>query len=443
MCVRVCTNFSRRARFLFPFSLSLSFFFFLLLTVHGINMPKMRFYTTLLSLHRGISSSAAHPLGNLKRSPSCGTVKSITHFVSTTLVNKPPVSSSALGYSSSSSCSSHYRNYTSTRFYSMTTQPRLLTVGVGAVGAIYSWRLSKSCNVTAVCRSNYEAVKKDGFDIDSAKFGKDVFRPDQVARTVSECVTAEPFDYILVTLKALPECYNVADIIAPAVSKDTTIVLIQNGLGVEEPITERFPDNPIVSIVAYIGTSQMEPGKIKMVGKESLVVGKYLGAKRDSDKQRAEFIELLKKGDCDVQIVEDVEKVRWQKLFWNAAFSPVCAMTGMNTTELLANQEAMSVVKKVMGEVIDASIANGYQFNHDEQMHAMISRTEATATNYKPSMQLDKERNSPMEIEVILGTPLRRAKAKGLSVPNLELIHSLCSATNALIMQQQSKKSQL
>lgn len=52
-------------------------------------------------------------------------------------------------------------------------------VGTGAVGAIYSWRLSKTCNVTAVCRSNYETVKNDGFDIDSAKFGKDIFRPDQ------------------------------------------------------------------------------------------------------------------------------------------------------------------------------------------------------------------------------------------------------------------------
>jgi hypothetical protein len=48
--------------------------------------------------------------------------------------------------------------------------------------------------------------------------------------------------------------------------------------------------------------------------------------------------------------------------------------------------------------------------------------------------QLDKERNSPMEIEVILGVPLKRAKAKGLSVPHLEFMHSLCSATNALIL---------
>jgi 2-dehydropantoate 2-reductase len=39
-----------------------------------------------------------------------------------------------------------------------------------------------------------------------------------------------------------------------------------------------------------------------------------------------------------------------------------------------------------------------------------------------------------MEIEVILGVPLKRAKAKGLNVPHLEFMHSLCSATNALIL---------
>ncbi|KAI8073449.1 2-dehydropantoate 2-reductase [Gilbertella persicaria] len=321
----------------------------------------------------------------------------------------------------------------------MSSQPRILNVGTGAVGAIYSWRLAKSCLVTTVCRSNYEIIRQHGFQIDSAKFGKDIFRPHKVVRHVSECVSEEPYDYILVTMKALPECYNVADIIAPAVSEKTTIVLIQNGLGVEEPIIERFPNNPIVSIVAYIGTSQTGLGQIKMVGKESLVVGKYHAAKTDSDKQREALIELFKKGDVDVQVVDDVERVRWQKLFWNAAFSPVCAMTGMNTTECLNNPEAMKSVKKVMGEVIDAAIANGYDFNHDEQMNIMISRTEATAQNYKPSMQLDKERSSPMEIEVILGTPLKRAKAKGLNVPFLESIHALCSAANAHIMNQNKK----
>ena len=50
-------------------------------------------------------------------------------------------------------------------------------VGTGAVGSIYSWRLSQSCQVTTVCRSNYETVKKNGFIMESAKFGLDIFRP--------------------------------------------------------------------------------------------------------------------------------------------------------------------------------------------------------------------------------------------------------------------------
>ncbi|RCH81650.1 hypothetical protein CU097_002872 [Rhizopus azygosporus] len=326
------------------------------------------------------------------------------------------------------------------RFYSMSAAPRILTVGTGAVGAIYSWRLGQSSEITAVCRSNYQAVKDNGFDIESVKFGKDVFRPHDVVRNVSECVTSKPFDYVLVTLKALPEVYNVADIIAPAIKdKNTAIVLIQNGLGVEEPIVERFPDNPLISVVAYIGTSQHEPGKIKMLGSESLIVGNYSKAKSSSETQRASFIELLKKGGVDVRVVDDIEQYRWQKLFWNASFSPVCTITGMNTSEVLESKEAMSAVKSLMDEVISAANAEGYSFDKEQQMKEMISTTKATAKNYKPSMQLDRERDSPMEIAVILGTPLKRAKERGLSVPHLEMMYSICSATNQHIIHSMSK----
>ncbi|KAI8098884.1 2-dehydropantoate 2-reductase [Halteromyces radiatus] len=330
------------------------------------------------------------------------------------------------------------------RTYS-TMSPSVLTVGTGAIGAIYSWRLSKSAQVTTVCRSNYSVVNDNGFSINSVKFGQENFKPHHVVKTVSEAVEANngaPFDYVLVTMKALPEVYNVADIIAPAVTPgQTTIVLIQNGLGVEEPIVENFPDNPLVSIVAYIGTSQTSPGHISMVGKESLAVGTYLPSKVDSSIQKQSFIDLLLQGGVDAMALDDIERIRWQKLFWNASFSPVCALTGMNTSELLANKEALTSVKSVMKEVILAANAMGYDFDVDEQVKDMIERTEATAMNYKPSMQLDLERKQPMEVEVILGTPLRRAKAKGLHVPHLELMHDLLSATNAKTMI--DRKSQL
>ncbi|CDH51152.1 2-dehydropantoate 2-reductase [Lichtheimia corymbifera JMRC:FSU:9682] len=317
------------------------------------------------------------------------------------------------------------------------TLPRILTVGTGAVGAIYSWRLAQACHVTTVCRSNFEAVRQHGFNIDSKKFGQETFMPNQVVRQVPKAPEDQPYDYVLVTLKALPEVYNVADIIAPAVTKGkTTVVLIQNGLGVEEPIVERFPDTPIVSVVAYIGTSQTSLGKIQMVGGETLVVGNYKPSPVDANSKIDSFVKLLEKGGCTVNRVDDVERVRWQKLFWNGTFSPVCAISRMDTTEILNCQPAMDTVKGLMSELVEVAKAAGYDFDSEEQVKTMMERTRATAMDYKPSMLLDVEHGRPMEVGVILGSPLKRAKALGVKVPKLEMVHNLCYSMNVHTLNQ-------
>lgn len=56
-----------------------------------------------------------------------------------------------------------------------------------------------------------------------------------VVRTVEEAKAFGPFDFIVVTLKALLDVYDTGEIIAPAVEEGkTTIVLIQNGFGKRE-----------------------------------------------------------------------------------------------------------------------------------------------------------------------------------------------------------------
>jgi ketopantoate reductase len=44
---------------------------------------------------------------------------------------------------------------------------------------------------------------------------------------------------------------------------------------------------------------------------------------------------------------------------------------------------------------------------------------------YKPSMQVDVEKGNPMELEAILGNPIRIAKSLGVQVPLLSLIYHL------------------
>ena len=143
--------------------------------------------------------------------------------------------------------------------------PKVLVHGSGAIGAIYIYILQQSgCTVTAVCRSNYSAVKANGFTIDSDKFGKNIkVRPDHVVQSPAEAASQGlgPFDYIIVSTKALPgQKLSTPEIIRPAVTEgETTIVLIQNGIGIEDEYAAAFPKNILISCVVYLPTTQISP----------------------------------------------------------------------------------------------------------------------------------------------------------------------------------------
>lgn len=133
------------------------------------------------------------------------------------------------------------------------SKSRVLLVGSGGVGTMASYALETGgqVEVTSVLRSNYDAVKKDGFRIDSLEHGNGItgFRPTSIVRQVPNVSKEglQQFDYIILTTKNIPDVPpTVADIIEPAVTpKTTSIVLLQNGLSIEKPIIERFPDNVV------------------------------------------------------------------------------------------------------------------------------------------------------------------------------------------------------
>ena len=58
----------------------------------------------------------------------------------------------------------------------------------------------------------------------------------------------QTFDFIVCTNKAVDQASTAADI-APGVGENTTIVIIQNGVGNEDAFRERFPSVTIISCV--------------------------------------------------------------------------------------------------------------------------------------------------------------------------------------------------
>jgi ketopantoate reductase len=78
----------------------------------------------------------------------------------------------------------------------MTGKAKVLLIGSGGVGTMAAYALESGgkAAVTAVLRSNYDAVNKNGFDIDSIEHGSDIkgFRPTNSTFLSS---TARDFTY--------------------------------------------------------------------------------------------------------------------------------------------------------------------------------------------------------------------------------------------------------
>jgi 2-dehydropantoate 2-reductase len=295
----------------------------------------------------------------------------------------------------------------------------ILIVGAGAVGALFGSALARQgARVSVVCRSDYDAVSRDGYDIRSPVFGDHRFRPERVYREVAEC--REPPDYLVLTSKVLDDVDRAA-LIRPAVGPRTVIVLIQNGVDIEAPIAAAFPENELLSSLAFVAVGRSAPGRINHLSLGSLILGRYPAGVTPAAQALAAAFEA---GKVPCKLTENVVGARWQKAVWNAVFNPISILGGVLDTDAMLRTEAeVAFARRAMQEVCDVAQAAGHP-QSPALIEQMIATTRAMPA-YKTSMALDYENGRPMEIEAIIGNTVRVGRKVGVATPNLDAIYAL------------------
>ena len=309
--------------------------------------------------------------------------------------------------------------------------PRILVVGTGAVGGFYGGKLAQAgARVATLCRSDYEAVKSEGIRVTST-YGNFHFIPEKVIRHLKEY--GSPPDYLLVGLKVLPEI-NTAEVIKEAVGPDTAVILLQNGVEIEEPVARAFPNNQIISGLAFICVTRTDPGHIVHVDFGRLVIGLFPAGKSEKADQLAG---LFKDSGVPCTVSEDVVTDRWRKLVWNAPFNPISVLAGgADTKTMVENPESLELARQVMEEVCRIAEAVG----HPLPAGVVKENIEGTRrmSPYKSSMLVDFEAARPMEVEAILGNGIRAAKRHNLAVPYMESLYGLLKLVDKKIRSQGS-----
>jgi 2-dehydropantoate 2-reductase len=313
--------------------------------------------------------------------------------------------------------------------------PRILVFGSGSVGVLYSFILHKAgAHVVCVCRSNSSIARLHGFTIKSTIFGQHSFKPT-VVRSVEEALSldSQPFDFVLVCTKAIPENQvSVATALLPAMtSESTSLVIIQNGLGVETEFAKLSFPGAIISGVTYSPTSNIAPGVYSHTETQRLSIGCYPAAEHLKHKGKlASLSALLEAGGSNVTICEDVQIERWKKLIGNTTWNPICALSRCRDLELLNSSSlATSFVRRAMEEVVAVAAASGYAaIITKEAVDTQLLRSAArTLPGVEPSMMADMRLGNKLEVEAIIGEVVSTARSLGVDTPRLETMYVLLS----------------
>ncbi|KAF2766077.1 2-dehydropantoate 2-reductase [Teratosphaeria nubilosa] len=312
----------------------------------------------------------------------------------------------------------------------------ILLVGGGAIGSFFASRLAQAPNtvVSAICRSNYQAVKITGFKITSPKFGDYVFRPDGLFNSPAEArQSGTRWDLLLVATKALGS--EDSKLLDGLVSEGTTIAIIQNGIGVEEPYMTRFPHTPIVTATTVASVAQLEPGQIKHYRLTRISVGPYAPhdqAKSSKAMQSAtHFVSLLQASgltDAELHDHSTMQFVRWHKLATNAGMNPSSVLAGGLENHEMCNDpdfsahligvmhEVLHAAEKVLGRPMPPGLPTPQE---------VVRSTGRLGKGSSPSMRRDWEGGRPVELEAILGNPVRIARKVGVEMPRVQTLYAL------------------
>ena len=326
----------------------------------------------------------------------------------------------------------------------------ILIFGAGAIGAFYGSRLALNhdVSVSVLCRSNYQAVKANGFSIKSPNFGDYKWRPTRTFANPSEARQAGvSWDYVIVSTKALPDISDDSELIEGLIGPKTAIVLIQNGIGIEEPYARRFPKAIILSAVTITSAAQPEHGLIQHHRFTRINSGAF---PKDHDRAISAnntFVELLTNAginDASAYSAQKLQMLRWHKVATNAAFNPSSVLsyetdnpTMVQDTDMYEHmkgviEEVLNVATRLTGSQLPAGLPTAAQILDSAKMSPKGSY---------PSMLADWRGRKKMELEVILGNPIRMARAKGIPTPRLQTMYALLK--RAQVTTEQNLKSSL
>ncbi|MBR1977572.1 ketopantoate reductase family protein [bacterium] len=290
----------------------------------------------------------------------------------------------------------------------------VLIVGLGAIGSIYAKIFKDSARVNLeilVDDTRLARYQKEGRIINSTRYDFSYITPDKKnfkADLIIISTKNSGFDFAL---------NNISNFIY----QDTVILSLLNGIESEEKLKEKYLDANIIKSF-YVGAASMREGNSITYHNIGDIV---LGAENKNEEAAlGKIINLFAKHNIPYKISNNINYEFWKKLMLNVGVNQVSGAYRANYGKIKNSPELLSIIKKLMKEVIKISYALGVNLK-EEELESAFDVIMKQNNNAQTSMLQDVLSGNKTEVELFAGTIIKLGKKHNIKTPENEKIYKM------------------
>jgi 2-dehydropantoate 2-reductase len=328
--------------------------------------------------------------------------------------------------------------------------PRILIVGIGALGGLIAARLTAAgLPVWLATRNAESAARLEASGLHVTGVGGAVSVAVTDVATVDAYSRRDPFDLVVLATKA-HDAIATAPRLEELLRAGGMLLPIQNG-GVSQILADRLGDGRVLGGLSNLGATLTAPGVVEQRNAGHLLVGELGGR----DGERAERVGRWLGRGVAVRTTANLGGAIWAKLLLNCSVTTIGAIAGRTMREYLRAPEGRDLFDRAYDEALAVALASGAR---PERMivepvppgwngrcgtgaahEAWLEQILSAYGDVKPSMLQDFDRGRTTEIDFINGYVVSLGLTLGIPTPaNAAIVDTVHAITRGQLVPDQT-----
>ena len=284
-------------------------------------------------------------------------------------------------------------------------------IGSGGIGGYLAAELAEAGRGVTLCvRTPFDMLVVEESDRTREVAVPLATRPEEVG----------PVRFVLLTTKS-QDTAGTKPWLDRLVGPDTTIVVVQNGVGHVERVQPLAPGaKAVLPAIIYCSVERVAPGRIVHHTAAALSLPK--------DPESTAVAELFAPTSFKVTEEADFTTVAWRKLFANLIGNPITSLT-LRRIRVMAEPDIQALASGILKEAVRVAVAEGASLT-EADAEKVLSGMGRGNPEGGTSMLYDRLAGRPLEHDYITGAVVRAAEKHGIDVPLNRAILALARAAS-------------